>query len=329
MAGGPSIFYFLGVKSEIAILLATCNGSAHLEELVDSVLAQKGPDFTVFASDDGSDDSTPEILAEYALRFPGRFRILDGESRMPKRLGACGHFLWMLENVSADVYLLADQDDIWKEDHLRELLASYEKLSPEERNAPTLAFSDMEVVDGDGTLLAKSFLSSEKLPRKVPRPHFYFVQNNVSGCASLFNRALRDLALSHVEKLEKNLSSIPMHDAFLAATAAVFGKILFVDKPLLKYRVHAKNVLGMQPVTSFAHIALRLRNQGDDSRKAQRFAAFFADYFGEILPAGELRTLSRFASLGKRSKISRVFLLFRSGFLKAGFFRKLSQIVLW
>lgn len=329
MADGSSIFYFLDVKPEIAILLATCNGSSHLEELVDSVLAQKGPDFTVFASDDGSDDLTPEILAEYALRFPGRFRILDGESRMPKRLGACGHFLRMLENVSADIYLLADQDDIWEEDHLRELLASYKKLSPKERDAPALVFSDMSVIDGDGKLLAKSFLSSEKLPRKVPRKHFYFVQNNISGCASLFNRALRDFALSHTDGLKKNLSSIPMHDAFLAATAAVFGKILFVDKPLLKYRVHAKNVLGMQPVTSFAHIVLRLRNQRNDFRKAQRFAAFFADYFGEILPAGEFRTLSRFASLGKRSKISRVFLLFRNGFLKAGFFRKLSQIVLW
>lgn len=314
------------MKPEIAILLATYNGAVHLRALLDSVLAQKGPDFIVFASDDGSDDSTPEILAEYAVRYPGRFRILDGEG-VPKRLGACGHFLRMLESVSADIYLLADQDDVWEEEHLRELFAAYENLSPEERNAPTLVFSDMRVIDDGGADVAKSFLSLERLPRKVPRPHFYFVQNNVSGCASLFNRELRNFTLRQADRLDTQ--SIPMHDAFFAAIAATFGKIVFVEKPLVKYRIHAKNVLGAQPVTNPVHIVRRLRSQKDDWRRAQRFAAFFADYFGDILPQRELQILSKFARSDKMPKIARVSFLWRHGFLKAGFLRRLSQIVLW
>ena len=59
----------------VAILLPTWNGEKYLHEQVDSLLAQDYPDFLIVSRDDGSRDSSPAIIADYAARFPQRFHI--------------------------------------------------------------------------------------------------------------------------------------------------------------------------------------------------------------------------------------------------------------
>ena len=46
-----------------AVLLTAYNGSAHLPALLDSLLAQTDPDFTVLMQDDGSTDDTVALLS--------------------------------------------------------------------------------------------------------------------------------------------------------------------------------------------------------------------------------------------------------------------------
>jgi len=52
----------------VQVLLATYNGRAYLPELLDSVFGQRGVDVEVLARDDGSDDGTWDLLADYASR---------------------------------------------------------------------------------------------------------------------------------------------------------------------------------------------------------------------------------------------------------------------
>lgn len=52
----------------VSVLMAVYNGEAYLREAIDSVLAQTFKDFEVLCIDDGSTDTTPEILAAYAAR---------------------------------------------------------------------------------------------------------------------------------------------------------------------------------------------------------------------------------------------------------------------
>ena len=313
------------MQRKIAILLATFNGSAYLRELIHSILAQKESAFTLYISDDDSSDDTPKILEEFAKNFPEKIILLHLEKRSG---GACAHFLQMLAYVDADIYLFADQDDIWAENHLQKLLAAYEENNAKNLQ-PLLVFSDMSVIDASGNLLAPSFLKLEKLPQKVLPPHFYFVQNNISGCVMLFNAALKNLALHDEKKLTENLSLVPMHDAFLAVTAAEFGKIIFVHSPLLKYRKHAKNSLGVQAVTQVSHIAERFQKQRSDFLRAENFAAFFVEYFEKKLPEKERRILEKFSKISSQKKILRWKFLAQNGFLKAGIFRRIAQLIRW
>ena len=51
-----------------AVLLATYNGSAYLPGLLNSLAGQTDPDFTVLMQDDGSSDSTAELLSAVSGR---------------------------------------------------------------------------------------------------------------------------------------------------------------------------------------------------------------------------------------------------------------------
>ena len=56
------------VTPRVSIVLPVFNGAAHLRQTLESVLGQTEGDFELIAIDDGSTDSSPAILAEYASR---------------------------------------------------------------------------------------------------------------------------------------------------------------------------------------------------------------------------------------------------------------------
>lgn len=62
-------------KPLISVVMPVWNGETYLREAVDSILNQTFRDFEFLILDDGSTDSTPRILAEYANRDP-RIRII-------------------------------------------------------------------------------------------------------------------------------------------------------------------------------------------------------------------------------------------------------------
>lgn len=60
---------------KVSVIIPVYNGERYLGECLDSVLAQTLSDFELIAVDDGSTDSTPELLRGYAAR-DGRIRIV-------------------------------------------------------------------------------------------------------------------------------------------------------------------------------------------------------------------------------------------------------------
>ncbi len=97
----------------VTIALATYQGARHLQAQLDSLAAQRGADWRLIASDDGSTDGTLDILHAFADAHPGT-RIIPG----PRR-GATQNFLHLIAHVPAGDWLaLCDQDDVWMPDRL-------------------------------------------------------------------------------------------------------------------------------------------------------------------------------------------------------------------
>ncbi|MFD2814031.1 glycosyltransferase [Paracoccus aerius] len=73
----------------VTILLASYRGARFIGAQLDSIAAQTHRDWQLIVSDDGSDDGTPKIIADFAASRPaGQVRIVRGPSRGDAELPA-------------------------------------------------------------------------------------------------------------------------------------------------------------------------------------------------------------------------------------------------
>jgi len=113
------------VPPTIEVLLATYNGARFLREQIESILSQDYQALCILAADDGSQDDTPAILAEYAERFPKRLRVLGGAAPTGS---AKANFLRLMHHASEAYVCFSDQDDVWLPSKVRLSLETMQAL---------------------------------------------------------------------------------------------------------------------------------------------------------------------------------------------------------
>jgi len=92
----------------LSIGLPVYNGSRHLREAIDSLLAQDLDDLELVISDNASTDDTPAICAEYASK-DGRVRY----TRNQTNIGAAANFNRAFALSSGEYFMWASHDDYW------------------------------------------------------------------------------------------------------------------------------------------------------------------------------------------------------------------------
>lgn len=219
----------------IEILLATCNGGGWLREQLDSLLDQSERDWCVLAHDDGSSDDSLLILHEYAARWPQCFRILDDGVRCGS---ARANFEHLMRHASGEYVMFCDQDDVWDSDKIAITLARMREIEAAHPGQPVLVHTDLRVVDSQRRLLAPSLQRYQRLQRHIPGLQRRLVQNNVTGCSMMLNRAA--LALSWPMP-----AGAVMHDWWAACRVVQGGgQISRIERATMDYRQHQGNSLG-------------------------------------------------------------------------------------
>ena len=291
-----------------AVLLTAYNGSANLHELVDSLRSQTDPGFTVLMQDDGSEDGTPGLLKSIAAQDS---RFIFG-SEQGKHLGAAGNFLSLIRQSTADYCLLCDQDDVWEPEKLAVLKQALQDLEAQYGpETPLLVHSDCSLIDQSGALTGDSFFRHQGWDPGAVSLQRLLVQNNVTGCTLIMNRPLRELIASHAKAKD-----LFMHDWFIALTAAAFGRIAFVHRPLTRYRQHGGNAIGASTKPLLLRGLDALRNRKDAKRRIlltyTHTKVFRKLYEGE-LPADALSVVDAYLSTQRMRKLSRVMAVRRMG----------------
>lgn len=307
----------------VRILLASYQGEAYLRQQLDSLLTQDYDAVEIVVSDDGSRDASPQILEEYAQAWPGRVI----HHRSGRRFGSSqAHFLYLLRQFGDAPYVMfCDQDDVWHPDKVSRTLREMQRLCPDPA-VPALVHTDLRVVDQDLREIAPSFLRFSALDGSRIALNQLLVQNVVTGCTVMVNRALVQRFCGAAETPD-----VLMHDWYLALLAAACGRIGYLDEATIDYRQHGGNVVGAKNARSPAYLLKRLcsRDARDAFRDTTAQAASLLAAYGDAMPE-EARALCRdFASLPRLPKLSRIRCCRRCGFWKQGLPRRIGQLIWW
>ena len=229
---------------QVSIVMPVFNGERYISEAIDSVLIQHNSELELIVVDDGSTDSTLEIVNRFADK-DSRVRLItrpnSGRPAFPRNDGiamARGEYLCFI-----------DHDDIYDADRTRLLLDGLE------RNPEWVAvFHDLRLIDSEGNPFKETYLSEpDFLGRAAPyisqRAHdWYECGKSFFVYQSLYMGALHTMSvLIALKRLPPGAVRFDTRFSIGEDTdqwyrLALQGKIGYLNRVLGSYRQHATSI---------------------------------------------------------------------------------------
>lgn len=205
----------------LSIAMATYNGAAFLDTQLRSFLGQSRLPDQLVACDDGSTDSTVEMLEAFARTAPFEVKVV----RNPAKLGHELNFGKSIGLADGDIILLADQDDRWDSDKLATVEQEFAR-----HPGTLLIVNDVRMTDGDLNPVGRTLLGQLRSSGLIGRDN----RGLLIGCGTSFRASLKRF-VSPVPPLDYG------HDTWVNEFAAVLGAKRIIERPLQDYRRHISN----------------------------------------------------------------------------------------
>jgi len=297
---------------KINILLSTYNGERYLKEQLDSLFSQTYKNFKIIVRDDGSNDRTMDILKHYDIE------LLDSH----ENIGVEKSFLTLLEYalkyIDSGYFMFCDQDDVWEKDKVEKTLQKMCELESKHEDMPLLVHTDLKVVDEKLQLIHNSFLKNEHINPQLNSFNRLLMQNTITGCTMMINRRLAELSLP--------LSNgIIMHDWWMGLVASKFGKIGFVNNPLILYRQHANNSIGAKNFT-LEYVLNKVFEKEIISKNIIQ-ANIFLNQYRNRLDKRTIIMLEEVTGIENKSFLRKRIILLKYGLFKHGFIRNIGLFI--
>ena len=271
--------------AQIDILMATFRGEAFLSQQIHSLQDQTFSDWQLLVHDDGSDDATTQLLAEFAATDKRICWIRDG-----KTFHAAGpHFMYLLQFSTAPFVIFCDQDDVWLE---QKLDVMFRRIQALDNSRPQAVYSNSFVytpetaeIGGYATLFHPHNLKEA-----------LFMNGGIQGCAIMFNAALRDLCKTPP-------AVVAMHDHVITLMALACGSLTYVDRRLMLYRRHVETVTGHTD-RSLSERAQHFFEKGKTVLDARHYAGIVSLYetYHSQLPAEARSIFEDFFHFSRESR---------------------------
>lgn len=257
----------------VCVLLSTYNGEKYLRAQIDSIFSQEGVGVQLVVRDDGSKDTTNEILHDYAKKHSNITHI-QAQNR-----GVEESFYDLLKysfTVSGcDYYAFCDQDDIWYNDKLYHSIQEIKK-----EYSPTLYCANQLITDSDLNPSTLMVAPEEKCDLLKWMQINYF--SNRHGCTMVWNQKLEEV-LSGIDKI---IDYTPVHDVWLNVVARCSGKVIIGEIPLQYYRIHGLNASGLE-TNRIKRIRKGIKIYWLKDNIKSKYAKSCVDYFPKETQKGE------------------------------------------
>lgn len=229
------------MSPKISIIIPVYNSEKFLRQALQSAAEQTFKDIEVLCVDNASKDSSPEIIKEFAAKYPN-FRYLYKEGGM-----AGGARNEGLKHAKGKYIFFFDSDDILKPDACEIL---YKKAEEEKSDIVTCSyiyFKETGEIIGD--------FSSKEIPSLIivppnSRSQLLYVGAGIIGrpWGSLIKRSI--IEENHLRFPEgRGTEDVP----FMGALFALANKFIFIDEPLILFR-NTNNSLGKRSSNNSANI---------------------------------------------------------------------------
>ena len=285
------------MNRSVAILMAVRNGQEYLQPQLDSFLNQTYKNWCLYVSDDGSTDSTAEIVNNFYLSHPE----ISGFLKKGPCLGFCQNFQSMIndEKIIADYYAFSDQDDIWLPEKIENAVRFLDSVPSD---TPALYCSATTLIDQADNIIGESLSPTKALSFANALLH-----NVASGNTMVFNHKARELLMA------ASTEEMVVHDwSLYQIVSACNGRIYFDRTPGGLYRQHSNNVVG-----DGRNIFLRVRNffssfkgnRADWNKRNKTVLDKIVVHFGE----NEKQVYYNYNNISKSNFLKRIYFYIKSG----------------
>lgn len=212
----------------VCVMMSTYNGEKYICEQIDSILRQSNVHVDLYIRDDGSMDSTRDILRAYATSN-NNIKLSFGEN-----IGWKKSFMKMLENApEADFYAFSDQDDVWMADKLSRACGNLEK----EENKIALYGSNVVVTDSKLNNV-RLYNDKDRLVINRPLKERLDLSRMPGGLTYVFTPDLLKIMCRWLPTGDYG------HDFICYLLGTLFGKVIYDSQPSVYYRQHGNNQIG-------------------------------------------------------------------------------------
>lgn len=210
-------------KPLVSIAMATFNGQKYIREQLNSLVNQTYPKIEVIITDDCSLDNTTSIIKEFQAKFSTITLFLHQQNK-----GVTKTFENSIKNCTGEFIALSDQDDIWDLNKIDLLVNAIGKEDA--------IYSNSLLVNEHGLSLQKEFSALMN------------VRSYYSGAPFLLSNCVPGHTILMKNSFAKTILPFPGHimfDRWISYNAAANNGIKFFNKPLVKYRQHGTNTIGV------------------------------------------------------------------------------------
>jgi glycosyltransferase involved in cell wall biosynthesis len=268
--------------ANISVVLCTYNGAAYLEPQLRSIAEQTLLPSELIASDDASTDGTIAILERFRRDAPFPVHII----RNPVTLGSTANFDQAIGRASGSYIALADQDDLWLPHKLATLVAILD-------SDPGLGavFSDACLLDSRANAPGVTAAGSKtlwSLHNFTPSRQQDFARRG--GAIQQLLRAdivtgATMLVRTDLCQLFRPIPTSWVHDGWLSWMFAMHSRLQPVPEPLMSYRLHNEQQLGIGAASTLVGRIEAVRHS--ERARYTRVAGQFEDLLARLHSRGE------------------------------------------
>lgn len=217
----------------VNILLCTYNGQQYVETLLGCLLAQTYRNIHIYIRDDGSQDSTPQILSRYDGLYEDGITVTVLHDNKGN-LGYVANFLHVARaSGDADYYAFCDQDDFWLPEKIQRAVTALDSLAS---NRCLLYSSAYEVRDKDLNPISVGHPPTPFEKLDIGKSLSLYDGGWLLGFTLVINRTLKQYAF------DNNAVKMYSHDIWVQAVALGFsGEFIYDEKITAYFRRHEES----------------------------------------------------------------------------------------